>query len=238
MSEYMVTDTELESVADAIRTQTSSEETLEFPEGFVSAIQTLSNIQPAESDGEYIVTQTSGAMELTPMDEATALTDHTTNTTIHTDATEKASWDGAVSDLATHTANSTIHVTSANKTSWNGAVSGLSTHTADSTIHVTSTDKSNWNTNITDLAALDERVDNIIAQSGTSSTEVVDARTDASGSAYTTLKNRLDTEHTELRTDLTDLNNHITLHDTDNDVDYSTMHSVVNGHLVTTYTEV
>lgn len=42
MSEYVVTDTELESVADAIRTKGGTQADLEFPSGFVTAIDNIS----------------------------------------------------------------------------------------------------------------------------------------------------------------------------------------------------
>jgi small-conductance mechanosensitive channel len=42
------------------------------------------------------------------------------------------------------------------------------------------------------IAGLDERIDNIVAQSGDDITEIVDARQPATGTAYATLKNRLD----------------------------------------------
>lgn len=49
MAKYLVTDTELKSVADAIRTKGGTEEALVFPNGFVSAIETVpgaGNIEP------------------------------------------------------------------------------------------------------------------------------------------------------------------------------------------------
>jgi len=51
----------------------------------------------------------------------------------------------------------------------------------------------------TELAAQSDRIDNIVAQSGDDITEIVDARQPESGTAYPTLKERLDTEHGELR---------------------------------------
>lgn len=49
MSEYLVTDTQIASIADAIRTKGGTTEQLVFPTGFVSAvesIQTGSSPQP------------------------------------------------------------------------------------------------------------------------------------------------------------------------------------------------
>jgi len=62
-----------------------------------------------------------------------------------------------------------------------------------------------------EIADVNNRISNIIAQSGTSDTEVVDARTDADGNAYTTLKDRLDTESTDLKSTLSDLGPDTTL---------------------------
>lgn len=42
------------------------------------------------------------------------------------------------------------------------------------------------------IAGMDERIDNIVAQSGDDITEIVDARQPATGVAYPTIKNRLD----------------------------------------------
>ena len=46
------------------------------------------------------------------------------------------------------------------------------------------------------------RIDNLILNSGDSSTEVIDARVDVDGKTYSTLKERLDTENSELKSDL------------------------------------
>lgn len=48
-------------------------------------------------------------------------------------------------------------------------------------------------------AAVNIRVDNIVAQSGDDITEIVDARVGADGTTYTVLKNRLDAEHTDVK---------------------------------------
>ena len=42
MAEYITTDTELTSIADAIRTKGGTTENLTFPNGFVSAIEAIS----------------------------------------------------------------------------------------------------------------------------------------------------------------------------------------------------
>lgn len=52
---------------------------------------------------------------------------------------------------------------------------------------------------------IDGRVSNIITQSGTSDTEVVDARRDSEGINHTTLKDRLDTKDEEFTTQLADV---------------------------------
>ena len=41
MANYLVTDTELTSIADAIRTKGGTSESLEFPTDFVSAIENI-----------------------------------------------------------------------------------------------------------------------------------------------------------------------------------------------------
>ena len=61
------------------------------------------------------------------------------------------------------------------------------------------TEKENANATLisglrTDVNGFQSQLDNIIAQSGTSDTEVVQARTGVKGSAFTTLKDRLDAE--------------------------------------------
>lgn len=48
-------------------------------------------------------------------------------------------------------------------------------------------------------AAVNTRIDNIVAQSGDDITEIVDARTGADSTVYASLKARLDSEHTDLK---------------------------------------
>lgn len=52
-----------------------------------------------------------------------------------------------------------------------------------------------------DTNNLNTRLDNLILNSGDSSAEVVDARVDSDGKTYTTLKERLDTETSELKSE-------------------------------------
>lgn len=52
-----------------------------------------------------------------------------------------------------------------------------------------------------DTANLNTRLDNLILNSGDIFAEVVDARVDSDGKTYTTLKERLDTEYSELKSD-------------------------------------
>lgn len=56
-----------------------------------------------------------------------------------------------------------------------------------------------------DTNNLNTRLDNLILNSGDSSAEVVDARVDSDGKTYTTLKERLDIETSELKSDLADI---------------------------------
>jgi len=79
------------------------------------------------------------------------------------------------------------------------------------------------------LDALDDRIDNIIASSGTSSSEVVDARLSAVSGLYTVLKNRLDAMETTERD-----NHRITI---DGAV-YETLLIVKDGHAGIRFTEV
>lgn len=58
-----------------------------------------------------------------------------------------------------------------------------------------------------ELESQDERINNIVSQSGDDITELVDARQPQSGSAYPTLKARLDSEHGNLAAQLADLTN-------------------------------
>lgn len=53
MANYLVTDTELTSIADAIRTKGGTSESLEFPTDFVSAIE---NIPSGGGGGNYEIT--------------------------------------------------------------------------------------------------------------------------------------------------------------------------------------
>jgi len=55
-----------------------------------------------------------------------------------------------------------------------------------------------------ELAAQSDRIDNIVAGGGESNVEIVDARQPATGPAYPTLKERLDTEHGGLTAQLAD----------------------------------
>lgn len=57
-----------------------------------------------------------------------------------------------------------------------------------------------------DTNNLNTRLDNLILNSGDSSAEVVDARVDSDGKTYTTLKERLDIETSELKSDLININ--------------------------------
>lgn len=56
-------------------------------------------------------------------------------------------------------------------------------------------------------AALDERIDNIVASGGESNIEIVDARLPETGPAYPNLKQRLDTEHAGLSAQLAEVAN-------------------------------
>lgn len=56
-------------------------------------------------------------------------------------------------------------------------------------------------------AAVNTRIDNIVAQSGDDITEIVDARTGADSTVHASLKARLDAENTELKNQLDDTNN-------------------------------
>ena len=61
MAEYVTTDTELTSVANAIRTKGGTSASLAYPTGFVSAIQALPEIQSSKS-----VTPTESAQTVSP----------------------------------------------------------------------------------------------------------------------------------------------------------------------------
>jgi len=56
MSNYIVTDTELTSIANAVRTKSGSNSSLQFPTGFVSEIQSISTgaTEVAEKDVNFI----------------------------------------------------------------------------------------------------------------------------------------------------------------------------------------
>jgi hypothetical protein len=79
------------------------------------------------------------------------------------------------------------------------------------------------------LDALDVRIDNIIASSGTSSSEVVDARVSAVSGLYTVLKNRLDAMETTERD-----NHQVTIDGTV----YKTSLIIEDGHAGIRFTEV
>ena len=83
------------------------------------------------------------------------------------------------------------------------------TQIIDENINSLQQDTANLNTrldeNINSLqqntANLNTRLDNLILNSGDIFAEVVDARVDSDGKTYTTLKERLDTEYSELKSD-------------------------------------
>lgn len=98
----------------------------------------------------------------------------------------------------------------------------INNHIADTDIHVTADDKTKWNgyentigtleNNLTQEAttraaadtALNSRIDNIVS-GVTSDTEMVDARTDASGAVFSSLKARLDGENSEIKGSVSEL---------------------------------
>lgn len=59
----------------------------------------------------------------------------------------------------------------------------------------------------TDLQTLSTRVDNLILNAGDSSVEAADARVTEDGTVYDTLKNRLDAEHSNVTSDISQLSN-------------------------------
>ena len=76
MADYLVTDTELTSLANAIRTKTGDNSSLTFPSGFVSAIQGISTGTESTFDGfglnpEYVSTILDDSILLKDTDYAT-----------------------------------------------------------------------------------------------------------------------------------------------------------------------
>ena len=61
----------------------------------------------------------------------------------------------------------------------------------------------------TDLQTLSTRVDNLILNAGDSSAECTDARVTEDGTTYDTLKKRLDAEHSNVTSDISQLSNEI-----------------------------
>ena len=53
-----------------------------------------------------------------------------------------------------------------------------------------------------ELTTQSDRIDNLVLNSGDSSTEVIDARVDADGKTYSSLRERLNTESSELKSDI------------------------------------
>ena len=80
----------------------------------------------------------------------------------------------------------------------------------------------------TDLQTLSTRVDNLILNAGDSSVEAADARVTEDGTVYDTLKNRLDAEHSNVTSDISQLSNEI------GDIYYETVEGSyinVNGNI-------
>lgn len=89
--------------------------------------------------------------------------EHIADTTRHTTAEEKSTWNG-------HIANSVIHVTQNDKDTWNNHVddtdihvtatekTNWNNHIADTDIHVTQSDKTSWNATGTELADLEDNI--------------------------------------------------------------------------------
>lgn len=66
MADYLVTDTELTSVADAIREKGGTTEPLSFPEGFVSAVESIQAGASEPALQEKTATPTTAQQEITP----------------------------------------------------------------------------------------------------------------------------------------------------------------------------
>ena len=80
----------------------------------------------------YLKSETSGKTEistaLNSKANATDLTAHTGNGSIHITPDERTKWNGAAATLASHSGNTTVHITDAERTKWNGAVTSSHTH--------------------------------------------------------------------------------------------------------------
>lgn len=90
-----------------------------------------------------------------------------------------------------------------------GKVSKLSSgmETINETITATTSDLSTLEDKVdTGLSAINNKVDNMIIESGTSDAETIASRTDSvTGKTYSTLGNRLDTQFSEIKGDLSDI---------------------------------
>ena len=74
----------------------------------------------------YLKSETSGKTEistaLNSKANATDLTTHTGNKTVHITADERTKWNGAATTLASHSGDTTVHITSEERTKWNNAI--------------------------------------------------------------------------------------------------------------------
>ena len=150
---------------NAINEATSGIPSSSVIEGLRNDVNTLSGVVDTKLDASaYTPTDLSGYYTKTETDnlldekaDLTALTQHTSDTTIHVTSAEKAAWNnksdfsGSYNDLTnkptiptatSELTNDSNFVTTATTTPINNT---LTAHTADTTIHVTSAEKTAWN---------------------------------------------------------------------------------------------
>lgn len=123
--------------------------------GVVDTKLDASAYTPTDLSGYYTKTETDNLLD--EKADLTALTQHTSDTTIHVTSAEKAAWNnksdfsGSYNDLTnkptiptatSELTNDSNFVTTATTTPINNT---LTAHTADTTIHVTSAEKTAWN---------------------------------------------------------------------------------------------
>lgn len=94
---------------------------------------------PTDLSDYYKKEETSGKTELGTAfglkANASDLTAHTGNSTVHITSAERTKWNNAATTLASHSGNATVHITSAERTKWNGKLSNVQYNKTDKKIY-------------------------------------------------------------------------------------------------------
>ena len=140
---YGITDADSKGAADTALANAKSYTDTKISDLINSApttLDTLGEIATAMEENNDIVAALDEAVGSKA--NASDLTSHTENTTVHITSTERTNWDDANSKKHSHSNKGIIDtITQALIDAWNSAV----THISDTVKHITSTERSNWN---------------------------------------------------------------------------------------------